>query len=154
MNMIYVEEVICRMEECWAASSGSVGVGIRFSKDGCPSKWLSTVDNEGGVYFYLSDENYIEKRFKPDMDEDEAEKVCDLEEKIRIDSFEGIDLDGGYKKIVSRLNDTADENAKKLLEYLLIVTLCDREDTEKYIKLGKGKNISDVELPELTIFID
>ena len=46
MNMIYVEELICRMEECWAACSGSIGVGIRFSEDGGPSKWLSTVDGE------------------------------------------------------------------------------------------------------------
>ena len=152
--MILIEDVICRIEECWAACSGFVGVGIKYSMNGEPSKWLSVVDGEGMEEFFLSDENYIEKKFKPGMDDDEAEEICDQEEKIRIDSFEGISLEGGYEKITSRFTDVMNDDVRKLLSYLFIVALCDRKDTETYIQLGKGKNLCDVELPDLGEFVE
>ena len=152
--MILIEDAICKIEECWAACSGFVGIGIKYSKNGAPSKWLSIVDGEGMEEFFLSDYNYIEKKFNPDMEEDEAEAICDQEEMIRIDSFEGISLEGGYKKILSRFNDSIDDDTKKLLEYLFVVSLCSRKDTDKYIQLGKGKYLSDIELPDLGQFIE
>ncbi|WP_022778313.1 hypothetical protein [Butyrivibrio sp. AE3009] len=152
--MILIEDVICRIEECWAACSGFVGVGIKYSKDGGSSKWLSIIDGEGIEEFFLSEDDYIEKKFKPGISDDEAEEICNQEEAIRIDSFEGVSLEGGYKKIINGFNDSTDEDVKRLLSYLFIVTLCGREDTEKYIQLGKGKNINDMELPELNRFIE
>ena len=151
--MIFIEDVICRVEECWAACSGFVGVGIKYTKEGESSKWLSVVDGEGGVEFYLSDENYIEKRFAPAVDEDETEDICELEEQIHILSYEGIKLDGGYKRIVSRFNDSMNDEAKKLLKYLFIIALCTKDETDKYIQLGMGKNLDDVVLPSISRFV-
>jgi hypothetical protein len=151
--MIFIEDVICRIEECWAACSGFVGVGIKYCKNRGSSKWLNIIDGEGIQEFFLSDENFIEKKFKPGMDEDEAEAICDQEEEIRINSYEGISLEGGYKKIMSEFTESMDDETKKLFSYLFIITLCDREDTEKYIQLGKGKNLSDIKLPDLSQFI-
>lgn len=148
MNKIFVEDVVCKVNSSWAASSGAVGVGILFREEGETPKWITNVEIEGAPSIYLSDERILEKVFfddELDYDEQDIEEADKLADKYLIDSFSDIKL-GRYSAIVQSIDDSKDASAAKLITYLVVVSRCSMEDTNKYIELAKGRYIEDLNL--------
>ncbi len=151
MKKVIVSDVEVRVNGSWAASSGSVGVSIKYSEDGKSSMWLTGVETENSPIIYLSDEYIFDKVFfddEKDYEEEDYSIAGDLYEKYHIDFLSDIKL-GGYEEILKNTDASKDIAASKLMAYLIIIMRCKMEDLEKYIELGKGKNISDLELIEI-----
>lgn len=150
MSKIYISDVVCKIVEDYGPCPGAVGVAIRYRKDGEPEKWLTNIEVTGIPNFFLTDE-YVMDSFLYAETEEENVEADELSEKYTIKEFNEIVI-GEYDELIENIKKCKDGAVAKLMTYILEVTQCVADETDEYIKKGKGKYVSDIRIPDIDTF--
>lgn len=142
-------------------------VSIEYQKDGGDSGWLTVVKADdvylGIPSFFTDDEDRFEKYVDHYDDSNtfpyiEGGTQADPDfEPVRIDSFEGIDLncdrsfskhgnmyDGLYDQI---FNSKRDNEAAQFLRFVIALITSGENEADELIELAKGRYIDEIDIP-------
>lgn len=142
-------------------------VSIEYQKDGGDSGWLTVVKaddaNLGIPSFFTDDEDRFEK-YVDHYDDSKTfayygggTRAYPDFEPVRIDSFEGIDLNcdgciGEYDNMYYRLydqifNSKRDNEAAQFLRFVIALITSGENEADELIELAKGRYIDEIDIP-------
>lgn len=142
-------------------------VSIEYQKDGGDSGWLTVVKTDDaylGIPSFFTDD---EDRFEKYVDHYDDSKTFAYYgggtraypdfEPVRIDSFEGIDLNcdgciGEYDNMYYRLydqifNSKRDNEAAQFLRFVIALITSGENEADELIELAKGRYIDEIDIP-------
>lgn len=142
-------------------------VSIEYQKDGGDSGWLTVVKADDaylGIPSFFTDD---EDRFEKYVDHYDDSKTFAYYgggtraypdfEPVRIDSFEGIDLNcdgclGEYDNMYYRLydqifNSKRDNEAAQFLRFVIALITSGENEADELIELAKGRYIDEIDIP-------
>lgn len=142
-------------------------VSIEYQKDGGDSGWLTVVKADDaylGIPSFFTDD---EDRFEKYVDHYDDSKTFAYYgggtraypdfEPVRIDSFEGIDLNcdgclGEYDNMYYRLydqifNSKRDNEAAQFLRFVIALITSGENEVDELIELAKGRYIDEIDIP-------
>ena len=142
-------------------------VSIEYQKDGGDSGWLTVVKADdvylGNPSFFTDDEDRFEK-YVDHYDDSKTfayygggTRAYPDFEPVRIDSFEGIDLNcdgciGEYDNMYYRLydqifNSKRDNEAAQFLRFVIALITSGENEADELIELAKGRYIDEIDIP-------
>ena len=170
MSRFFVKNI--RSEKVWDEVGDVYGfktlvVSIEYQKDGGDSGWLTVVktdDADLGIPSFFTDD---EDRFEKYVDHYDDSKTFAYYgggtraypdfEPVRIDSFEGIDLNcdgclGEYDNMYYRLydqifNSKRDNEAAQFLQFVIALITSGENEADELIVHAKGRYIDEIDIP-------
>ena len=143
MKRYKVQDVKLRMDKGYGPFPGVVVVSIEYD-DGTGSKWISGAECDGCIDFHLSDRDISEILVSTDMKDGNSEVF----ESTHIDEFDGFGL-GNYDDVFDNIDENPDHPAVPLIKYLMLLVVCPMDDYEGYAKMGIGRFIDEVDVPDI-----
>lgn len=110
---------------------------------GDETKWFSLVEVLGTPNFLLSEKDIHDRLVEG---EDGDKDFWDSVYAANIGEFNGIEL-GEYMDIYASFQEDPENPAIPLIRYMIALTQCPMEDTERLAAMGKGKFADELDIP-------
>ena len=114
-------------------------VTVKFN-DGEGSKWISVVDVEGILNIFLLDKDY----HKELVNEDQDDAFYDYMNDHLLTEFDGVEVGAEYGEIAETLMDNKENPASQFIGYVINLTSCPLEETDRLIEKSVGKYADEI----------
>lgn len=142
MKRYMIKGVKTALKEDYGPLPGAIAVSVRYD-DGEEQRWLSAVECCGNVEFHLSDEDISGTlvAYEP------TEKVIKVINDTFVDDLDGFPL-GDYEDLYGAIEEDPENPAVPLVRYLVMLVRCPMVDLQRFIDMGVGRYIDEVDIPD------
>ena len=143
MKRYKIQDVRLGINKGYGPLPGAVAVSIEYD-DGAGTKWISGSECMGCIDFHLSDRDISGILVARDQTDEDLEVI----ESTHVDEFDGFQL-GNYDEVLDNIEENPDHPAVPLVKYLMLLVVCSMDDYEGYVKIGTGRFIDEVDVPDI-----